>query len=191
MILHATRYGRLFDWLVQRLNRSMLSKAEGYTPKQIGMVDIFGFEIFEHNSFEQLCINYCNERLVQHSNQYTFVMEEQFYKEEGVEHKFLKPKDLSPSLLVVDSKTEPLGLLVALDDESALVTGSDSAWISKSEQRFKGSKFLKFDVKQKMDSSLSFQVMHYAGEVKYNATGFVVKNRDTQWQNQYELCMSS
>ena len=76
----------MFDWLVRRINKSM-GKPTAQNPKEIGILDIFGFEIFEHNSFEQLCINFTNEMLQQHFNQHTFKLEEAIYTSEKIKFK--------------------------------------------------------------------------------------------------------
>jgi myosin heavy subunit len=76
-------YGRLFNWLVRQLNATMVT-TKPHT-KSIGVLDIFGFEIFQTNSFEQLCINYCNEKLQQHFNNHVFELEQRCYEAEGVE----------------------------------------------------------------------------------------------------------
>ena len=80
-------YARLFDWLVQRINSCMVAPSTGGGElTSIGILDIFGFEIFEKNSFEQLCINYCNEKLQQQFNDTTFKSEEETYRSEGIKY---------------------------------------------------------------------------------------------------------
>ena len=78
-------YSRLFKWLIFRINKSM--NITGVTKSKIGVLDIFGFEIFEKNSFEQMCINFANEKLQQHFTSYTFKMENALYKSEGIDFK--------------------------------------------------------------------------------------------------------
>ena len=104
-------YGRLFDWLVLRVNQAI----EGERGHFIGVLDIFGFEIFENNSFEQLCINFCNEKLQQHFNQHTFKEEEELYRTEGVEYTPVAFIDNQPVLNLIEIKQK--GILVMLDEE--------------------------------------------------------------------------
>merc|ERR1719356_2283947 len=77
-------YSRLFDWLVWRINQSMIAKVKGKECRKIGILDIYGFEVFEWNSFEQLCINFANEKLQQHFNSHMFTLEQKLYAEEGI-----------------------------------------------------------------------------------------------------------
>ena len=98
----------------------MNAKCETY----IGLLDIFGFEIFEENSFEQLCINFCNEKLQQHFNKNTFVLEEDTYKAEGIDFDHIEYIDNQDVLDLIEKK--PKGILVVLDDEVSVPRGSDT-----------------------------------------------------------------
>ena len=118
-------YGKLFDWLVKRVNRAI----EGQKGHFIGVLDIFGFEIFENNSFEQLCINFCNEKLQQHFNKHTFKEEEELYRTEGVEYTPVEFIDNQPVLNLIEKK--PKGILVMLDEEITAPKGSDERFLSK------------------------------------------------------------
>jgi len=181
-------YGNMFDFLVYRMNDSMAPPPGGHF---IGFLDIFGFEILEVNSFEQLCINYCNEKLQQYFNNHTFQSEELFYKTEGVEFSFLQFVDNQAVLDLLESKKTPNGILVMLDDEGALPGGSDSNWVGKVEKSHGGNTLFECDFRRKFESNLSFEIHHYAGIVKYDADGFVVKNKDTMYNDMYALMSSS
>jgi len=179
-------YNQLFQALVRRVNASMAPPSSDHS---IGLLDIFGFEVLKTNGFEQLCINYCNEKLQQFHNMHTFDSEEAFYKREGVEYSFLEPRNNQKVLDLLEKK--PKGLFITLDDEGALPGGSDKSWLGKAEKVFENNKLFKSDFRQKFESSLTFQVVHFAGEVRYNATNFVKKNKDTMWANLYSLMSTS
>ena len=121
-------YGRMFDWLVKRVNRAM-EGASRTSRNVIGVLDIFGFEIFELNSFEQLCINYCNEKLQQHFNTFVFKAEEKCYQSEGIDYAEVKFVDNQDVLDLIEKR--PRGLLVMLDDEIKVPKGSDSGYLRK------------------------------------------------------------
>jgi len=181
-------YGSLFDYLVVQMNESMKPPEEG---NFIGILDIFGFEVLENNSFEQLCINFCNEKLQQYLNKHVFTSEEEFYKAEGVEYQFLKFIDNQDTLDLFEATKPKLGMLRMLDDEGKVGAGSDSNWLSKVEKQFADHPKIEFDKRRKFDSNLSFEINHYAGQVKYDAGGFVVKNKDTLWASLLELMNGS
>ncbi|KAH8088806.1 hypothetical protein JL720_6771 [Aureococcus anophagefferens] len=187
-------YGRLFDWLVKRIN---VAVAQGGAAggKFIGVLDIFGFEIFESNSFEQLCINYTNEKLQQHFNRHTFKEEENLYRSEGIDFEPVPFIDNQPVLDLIEKK--PDGLLLALDDVVNAPQGSDAKWMARCEkshaakkewvdvsEKHKGSRGR--GVKQKGDEEF-FTVRHYAGAVTYHIVGFCEKNKDPLGRNLYDL----
>mmetsp|Transcript_11196 Transcript_11196/g.12942 ORF Transcript_11196/g.12942 Transcript_11196/m.12942 type:complete len:1567 (+) Transcript_11196:219-4919(+) len=181
-------YGKLFDYLVKEMNESMAPPEEG---NFIGILDIFGFEVLENNSFEQLCINFCNEKLQNYLNRHVFTSEEEFYKNEGVEFHFLEFKDNQDTLDLFEATKPALGMLRMLDDEGKVGKGSDTNWLSKVEKQFAGHPKIEFDKRRKFQSDLSFEINHYAGQVKYDAAGFVVKNKDTLWVSLLELMSGS
>ena len=179
-------YGQLFDWLVIRINSSV----EGKRGHFIGVLDIFGFEIFKKNSFEQLCINFTNEKLQQHFNTNTFKEEESVYLSEGIKYTKVTFIDNQPVLDVIEKK--PLGLLVMLDEEVKLPKGSDSKWLEKCDANFSSNPCWVSDknTRMKMDKT-SFTVRHYAGEVQYDSTGFYDKNKDALFRTLYDLISES
>ena len=164
-------YGRLFNWIVLRINRETATQSSSAALKFIGILDIFGFEIFILNSFEQLCINFANEKLQQHFTSHTFDMEEQLYRTEGVPFEnvaYISNQD------VIDMISGKTSLFNVLDDEVVTPRGSDTGFLNKCKTRFKshvrfGSNFKK---------PTTFCVKHYAGEVSYEIDGFLTKNKD-------------
>ena len=122
-------YSSLFDEIVRRINTAV----GGEKGVSIGVLDIFGFEIFEVNSFEQLCINFTNERLQQKFNQHTFLQEETLYIAEGVQFDKVPFIDNKPVLEMLSSK--PWGVLNLLDEEVRVPQGSDVKWVAKCEER--------------------------------------------------------
>mmetsp|Transcript_42341 Transcript_42341/g.67881 ORF Transcript_42341/g.67881 Transcript_42341/m.67881 type:complete len:1247 (-) Transcript_42341:4136-7876(-) len=177
-------YGRLFSWLVQRVNDSLTGKRGRY----IGILDIFGFEIFEQNSFEQLCINFANEKLQQQFNRTTFKEEEALYVKEGIQFKHVAFIDNQIVLNLIEQK--PTGILCMIDDEIRVPGGSDAGFMKKIQSQFKNHEKFLVDKKRKLADNLNFEIQHYAGVVQYNADGFMVKNTDTLFQDMLDMCSS-
>lgn len=177
-------YGKLFDWLVLRVNEAIAGERGAF----IGVLDIFGFEIFENNSFEQLCINFCNEKLQQHFNQHTFKEEEELYRTEGIEYTAVKFIDNQPVLNLIEKS--PKGILVMLDEEIVAPNGSDERFLSKIMQIHEKDPGFKTDRLRARDST-AFAVIHYAGEVNYDAKGFLSKNKDILFPDMTELMLKS
>ena len=191
-------YGRLFDWLVQRLNKSMVSKAEGYTPKQIGMVDIFGFEIFKHNSFEQLCINFANEKLQQMFNKHTFLLEEKTYREEGITFDPVTFYDSQPLLDLLGLTVKgfaKVGLFQQLDVQTQM-NGNEEKFLSSVNSRHgsktttKHGQLVQFFTRHRLKKKC-FIIEHYAGPVRYNVSGWISKNADKLHSNQLKAMKNS
>ncbi|XP_072911410.1 myosin-IIIa [Hemitrygon akajei] len=172
-------YGRLFSWIVNRINallkpETFLSDADNNVDKgtDIGILDIFGFENFKRNSFEQLCINIANEQIQFYFNQHIFAWEQNEYLNEGVDARLVEYEDNQPLLDMFLQK--PMGLLALLDEESRFPQATDQTLVGKFEDNLKSSYFWR---PKRVD--LSFGINHYAGKVLYNASGFLAKNRDT------------
>ncbi|EDL79079.1 similar to myosin IIIB (predicted) [Rattus norvegicus] len=162
-------YGRLFSWIVNRIN-TLLHSAEDRM--NVGILDIFGFEDFQRNSFEQLCINIANEQVQFYFNQHVFALEQMEYKKEGVDAVLVQYEDNRPLLDMFLQK--PLGLLALLDEESRFPQGTDQTLVDKFEDNLR----CKFFWRPK-GVELSFGIQHYAGPVLYDASGVLEKNRDT------------
>uniref|UniRef100_A0A3B4XCJ0 Myosin-7-like n=1 Tax=Seriola lalandi dorsalis TaxID=1841481 RepID=A0A3B4XCJ0_SERLL len=169
-------YDRMFKWLVSRINLSLYTAL----PRQyfIGVLDIAGFEIFEFNNFEQLCINFTNEKLQQYFNHHMFILEQEEYKTEGIEWTFI---DFGLDLQAcIDLIEKPMGILSIMEEECMFPKATDHSFKTKLYDNHLG-KSLNFqrprpDKKRKYETH--FEVVHYAGVVPYNITGWLDKNRD-------------
>ncbi|KAF2731226.1 hypothetical protein EJ04DRAFT_579291 [Polyplosphaeria fusca] len=180
-------YSSLFDWLVERINES-LATAEVISHAQsfIGVLDIYGFEHFAKNSFEQFCINYANEKLQQEFNQHVFKLEQEEYLREQIDWTFIDFADNQPCIELIEGK---LGVLSLLDEESRLPMGSDEQFVTKLHHNFAGDK-QKFYKKPRFGKS-AFTVCHYAVDVTYESDGFIEKNRDTVPDEHMEVLKAS
>ncbi|NWT76922.1 MYH6 protein, partial [Prunella himalayana] len=168
-------YEKMFNWMVVRINNSLDTKQ----PRQyfIGVLDIAGFEIFDFNSFEQLCINFTNEKLQQFFNHHMFVLEQEEYKKEGIEWEFI---DFGMDLQAcIDLIEKPMGIMSILEEECMFPKASDMTFKSKLYDNHLG-KSANFgkprNVKGK--SEAHFSLTHYAGTVDYNILGWLEKNKD-------------
>ncbi|XP_076234683.1 myosin-IIIb isoform X2 [Calliopsis andreniformis] len=165
-------YGRLFDWMVNQINCLLcFNRSPNYEPLAIGLLDIFGFENFPRNSFEQLCINIANEQIQYYFNQHIFTWEQQEYMAEGIPVDLVEFSDNRPVLDMLLSK--PMGLLALLDEESRFPRATNKSLIEKFHNNIKS----KFYVRPKSDA-VCFAVHHFAGRVVYQADGFLEKNRN-------------
>lgn len=178
-------YNNLFNWLVQRINTSV----KGAKGSFIGVLDIFGFEIFDKNGFEQLCINFTNEKLQQHFNAHTFKEEERTYLSEEVPYDPVPFIDNQPVLDLLEKK--PYGLLNLLDEEVRLPKGDDSKWLQKCTTNHLAHKNFMGASKLGNHSPTSFQIKHYAGDVVYDAMHFCDKNKDNLHRNMYDVMATS
>ncbi|CAJ0925622.1 unnamed protein product [Ranitomeya imitator] len=169
-------YDRMFKWLVSRINRTLDTKlARQFF---IGVLDIAGFEIFEYNSFEQLCINFTNEKLQQFFNHHMFVLEQEEYKKEGIEWVFI---DFGLDLQAcIDLIEKPLGILSILEEECMFPKASDMSFKAKLYDNHLGKSpnFQRPKVDKKRRYEPHFELVHYAGVVPYNIMGWLEKNKD-------------
>lgn len=164
-------YGNCFDWLIQRINVT-LAENVGTNKRLVGVLDIFGFESFGVNRFEQLCINFANEKMQQHFNEHIFTMEQEEYKSDHIDVAAVDFVDNQPCLdLIEKGKTSILSMT---DEEIKLPKGSDKNLLSRMHAQHAKHKYY---VKPKMGGE-SFTVKHYAGPVEYNVGGFLEKNKD-------------
>ncbi|KZS21454.1 Neither inactivation nor afterpotential protein C [Daphnia magna] len=169
-------YSRLFDWVVQQINRHLSFGRLVYgEPLSIGLLDIFGFENHlgpgGRNSFEQLCINIANEQIQYFFNQHVFTWEQQEYMAEGINVEVVEYTDNRPVLDMFLAK--PLGLLALLDEESRFPGASDISLIEKFQKNITSDYYIRHKA-----HGLDFTVQHYAGRVSYEATSFLEKNRN-------------
>ncbi|KAF9405854.1 Myosin type-2 heavy chain 1 [Podila epigama] len=169
-------YSSLFDWLVSNINNSLSSEAvASQIHSFIGVLDIYGFEHFKKNSFEQFCINYANEKLQQEFNQHVFKLEQEEYVREQIDWKFIEFSDNQPCIEMIEGK---LGVLSLLDEESRLPSGSDQGWCNKLFTQLGTEKHKKWFTKPRFSNS-AFTISHYAHDVTYECEGFLEKNKDT------------
>ncbi|KAL4239976.1 hypothetical protein ACF0H5_000772 [Mactra antiquata] len=169
-------YDRMFGWLVKRVNLTLDTKAK--RNYYIGVLDIAGFEIFDFNSFEQLCINYTNERLQQFFNHHMFVLEQEEYKKEGIQWEFI---DFGMDLQAcIDLIEKPMGILSILEEECMFPKASDKTFEEKlmTNHLGKTKNFAKPVKSRKGGGSAHFELGHYAGAVPYNITNWLEKNKD-------------
>ncbi|KAJ8304543.1 hypothetical protein KUTeg_018126 [Tegillarca granosa] len=168
-------YGRMFGWIVNKINQLLAPRCVNLNKKsEIGILDIFGFEHFEKNSFEQACINLANEQLQFFFNQHVFKLEQEEYIKEGIDWNEIKFVDNQPLLNLFLNK--PIGVLSLLDEESHFPKGTDASFVDKLNTHFKGNSYY---VKSQQTKSTKFTINHYAGKVTYDAENWLEKNRDT------------
>ncbi|KAG7219369.1 hypothetical protein INR49_019075 [Caranx melampygus] len=169
-------YERLFRWILARVNKT-LDKSKRQSSSFLGILDIAGFEIFEDNSFEQLCINYTNERLQQLFNHTMFILEQEEYKREGIEWNFIDfGLDLQPCIELIERPNNPPGILALLDEECWFPKATDVSFVDKLLNTHTG--HVKFSKPKQLKDKLMFSVLHYAGKVDYNAANWLTKNMD-------------
>jgi len=177
-------YERMFKWIVGRINKSLKGSREGAS--FIGILDIAGFEIFKLNQFEQLCINYTNERLQQLFNHTMFVLEQEEYQKEGIDWKFIDfGLDLQPTIDLIQNQ---MGIMSLLDEECWFPKATDKSYVEKlHKEHLQHPKYLKPDFR----SSADFSIIHYAGCVDYSADQWLTKNMDPLNDNVVELFSNS
>jgi hypothetical protein len=181
-----TIYDLIFSWIVKTINTSL--KSSGEFENVIGILDIFGFEIFQLNSFEQLCINYANEKLQNLFNHHVFVMEQQMYTSEGIDCSHIRFQDNMECVELIEAR--PQGILPLLDevcalnqasaDESSFLSALDKAHSSK--HHYVASRFA---------SLRQFSIRHFAGEVPYSVDKFIEKNKDALLDDIHEMAQQS
>jgi myosin protein heavy chain len=178
-------YERMFKWLVCRINKS-LDRTRRQGTSFIGILDIAGFEIFGLNSFEQLCINYTNEKLQQLFNNTMFVNEQEEYQREGIDWQFIDfGLDLQPTIDLIE---KPMGILALLDEQCLFPKATDKSFVEKLlVNHEKHPKFVVPEVRSKSD----FAVVHYAGRVDYVAEQWLTKNMDPLNENVVALMQNS
>ncbi|MBN3320971.1 MYH11 protein, partial [Atractosteus spatula] len=157
-------YERLFRWILARVNKA-LDKTKRQGASFLGILDIAGFEIFEVNSFEQLCINYTNEKLQQLFNHTMFILEQEEYQREGIEWNFIDfGLDLQPCIELIERPNNPPGILALLDEECWFPKATDTSFVEKliNEQ----GNHPKFQKPKQLKDKTEFSVLHYAGRVR-------------------------
>ncbi|KAF2951963.1 myosin-17 isoform X3 [Oryza sativa Japonica Group] len=176
-------YSRLFDWLVNRINASI--GQDPNSDKLIGVLDIYGFESFKTNSFEQLCINFTNEKLQQHFNQNVFKMEQEEYTREQINWSYIEFVDNQDVLDLIEKK--PGGIIALLDEACMFPKSTHETFSQKLYEKFKNHKRF---TKPKL-SRTAFTIQHYAGDVIYQSDHFLDKNKDYVVAEHQELLNAS
>ncbi|KAJ2002247.1 Myosin type-2 heavy chain 1 [Coemansia thaxteri] len=209
-------YSRLFDWILGPINASLLpTEVDEQSTRFVGVLDIYGFEHFDQNSFEQFCINYANEKLQQNFNHHVFKLEQEEYRREQLENwTFIGFQDNQPCIDLIEGK--PIGILSLLDEESRLEQGSDRTFTEKLYRQFidssgsvgsgsgtsavhgkRGAAPLTTQAadtsyfRKPRFSNTAFTIRHYAHDVTYEGDGFLEKNKDTVPDEILELLCSS
>ena len=175
-------YARLFDWLVAQVNESLLTETQ--TRAFIGILDIFGFEEFTVNSFEQLCINFANERLQSHFNAQVFRQEQEIYLREAIVWEPITEPDNQPCIeMLCNRGSHPIGVFALLDEQCRLPKCTHKTFVERVFQEHKGYAGLGILTHPPHGSGLianeGFVVKHYAGSVLYHASGFLQKNNNS------------
>ncbi|CAF0782742.1 unnamed protein product [Adineta ricciae] len=178
-------YERMFKWIVARINKSFdRSKRQGSS--FIGILDIAGFEIFQMNSFEQLCINYTNEKLQQLFNHTMFILEQEEYRRENIDWEFMDfGLDLQPTIDLIEKQ---MGILSLLDEECWFPKATDRTYVDKLiNTHAQHPKFGRPNYRAPAD----FSIIHYAGKVEYSAEQWLMKNMDPLNDNVVALLQTS
>uniref|UniRef100_A0A671REK8 Unconventional myosin-IXa-like n=1 Tax=Sinocyclocheilus anshuiensis TaxID=1608454 RepID=A0A671REK8_9TELE len=168
-------YSALFDWIVFRINHALLNQRdleESAKILSIGVLDIFGFEDYENNSFEQFCINFANERLQHYFNQHIFKLEQEEYRSEGIAWHNIDYIDNTGCINLISKK--PTALLHLLDEECNFPQATNQTLLDKFKRQHEGNSYIEFPAV--MESA--FIIKHYAGKVKYGVKDFREKNTD-------------
>ena len=181
--LAKTIYGALFLWVVDQVNKSIMWENDSDVRSSVGVLDIFGFECFDINSFEQLCINFTNEALQQQFNKFIFKLEQAEYEAEKIAWEFISFPDNQDCLDTIQQKKT--GVLAMLDDECRLPKGSDRNWAKRMNDQWLPEKNqttsgnTRFSATKVQQAKAIFCIRHFAGIVEYRAeTNFMEKNKD-------------
>ncbi|XP_061679324.1 unconventional myosin-IXAa-like isoform X3 [Syngnathoides biaculeatus] len=181
-------YSALFDWIVFRANHALLNNKDLEDNSKIfsiGVLDIFGFEDYENNSFEQFCINFANERLQHYFNQHIFKLEQEEYRAEGISWHTIDYIDNSGCINLISKK--PTALFHLLDEECNFPQASNQTLLDKFKRQHEGNSYIEFPAVMEP----AFIIRHYAGKVKYGVKDFREKNTDHMRPDVVALLKSS
>ncbi|XP_056273208.1 unconventional myosin-Vc isoform X2 [Pseudoliparis swirei] len=171
-------YAHLFDCIIKRINNAL--QAPGQQHAFIGVLDIYGFETFDINSFEQFCINYANEKLQQQFNLHVFKLEQEEYMREDIPWTLIDFYDNQPVIDLIEAK---MGILDLLDEECLFPQGTDQSWLQKLFNYLDANPLFE---KPRL-SNEAFVIQHFADKVEYQCTGFLEKNRDTLYEELVDI----
>ncbi|XP_034091429.1 unconventional myosin-Va isoform X5 [Gymnodraco acuticeps] len=176
-------YAKLFNWIVEHVNKALITNIKQHS--FIGVLDIYGFETFEINSFEQFCINYANEKLQQQFNMHVFKLEQEEYMREQIPWTLIDFYDNQPCINLIEAK---MGILDLLDEECKMPKGTDDSWAQKLYNTHL--KTCSLFEKPRM-SNRAFIIEHFADKVEYQCDAFLEKNKDTVNQDQVNVLKAS
>ncbi|XP_077423265.1 unconventional myosin-Vc isoform X1 [Vanacampus margaritifer] len=171
-------YAHVFNCIINRINKAL--QVPGKQHAFIGVLDIYGFETFDINSFEQFCINYANEKLQQQFNLHVFKLEQEEYMKEDVPWTLIDFYDNQPVIDLIEAK---MGILVLLDEECLFPQGTDQSWLQKLYNYLDSNPLFE---RPKM-SNETFVIQHFADKVEYQCKGFLEKNRDALYEELFEV----
>ncbi|XP_058815475.1 unconventional myosin ID [Topomyia yanbarensis] len=182
-------YDRLFAWIIDRINKAILvpgSNTQKRYNRVIGVLDIYGFEIFDQNSFEQFCINYCNEKLQQLFIELVLKQEQEEYRREGIEWTNI---EYFNNQIICELVEQPHKGVISIMDEACLNVGkiTDEMLLDAMDKKLSHHPHYSSRQLKPMDKELKhrqdFRITHYAGDVIYCINGFIEKNRDALYQD--------
>nr|XP_039263341.1 unconventional myosin-VIIa-like isoform X3 [Styela clava] len=182
-------YGRMFVWIVDKINSAIYGGEKDQDKSEIlsiGLLDIFGFENFENNSFEQLCINFANENLQQFFVRHIFKLEQEEYDKEDIEWRHIDFTDNQEILDMI--AVRPMNVLALINEEAMFPRGTDRTMLNKLTSNHGKSEY--FDVPKSQNDD-TFGIRHFAGPVRYSTSGFLERNRDTFHSDLISLIQSS
>nr|XP_057931095.1 unconventional myosin-Vc isoform X2 [Doryrhamphus excisus] len=175
-------YAHLFDCIINRINKAL--QVPGKQHAFIGVLDIYGFETFDINSFEQFCINYANEKLQQQFNLHVFKLEQEEYMKEDIPWTLIDFYDNQPVIDLIEAK---MGILDLLDEECLFPQGTDQSWLQKLYNYLDSSPLFE---RPKLTND-TFVIQHFADKVEYHCNGFLEKNRDALYEELVEVMKGS
>lgn len=185
-------YENLFNYIIEKINKTLNGKE--ISGNFIGVLDIAGFEIFEINSFEQLCINYTNEKLQQFFNHHSFILEQSEYLREDIKWDYIDfGQDLQPTIELIENTKNPMGIMKCLDEECIMPKSTDKTFLDRLLDNFDNKKVPDNNHKKFKANKFKngFMINHYAGEVEYNVDNWLSKNNDPISENLLTILSSS